>query len=156
MKNNTSILSCLQGKSLMVRSWKLAGRQGNYWTSNLKLFVIWKKSSLSPWRYSKNPTVGSNNAIKIFTDKFHAKCNTNMLSDPQDKLLMARSWKLVRKNIKPPFYLKEIALTTMKIQQKSSSEQYLRDLRNKNRLPAPVAHKPLRWPIWELLPGKIT
>jgi len=27
---------------------------------------------------------------------------------------------------------------------------------NKNRLPAPVAQKPLRWPIWGLVPGLIT
>jgi len=42
-KNNTNMLSCLQGKPLMARSWKSARRQGNYWTSNL--FVIWKKLS---------------------------------------------------------------------------------------------------------------
>jgi len=37
-KNNTNMLSHLQGKPLMARSWKSAKRQGNYWTSNL--FVI--------------------------------------------------------------------------------------------------------------------
>jgi len=37
-KNNTNMLSCLQDKLLMARSWKSARRQGNYWTSNLLLF----------------------------------------------------------------------------------------------------------------------
>jgi len=35
-KNNTNMLSCLQSKPLMARSWKSAKRQGNYWTSKVQ------------------------------------------------------------------------------------------------------------------------
>jgi len=47
---------------------------------------------------AKNLTVGYNYVIKFTNkNKLHTKNNTNMLSDSQDKLPMARSWKYDRR-----------------------------------------------------------
>jgi len=59
-----NMLSLLQGKLLMARTWKLARRQGNYWSSNLLLFERnWAKDHEDK---AKNPTVGNNYAIEIY------------------------------------------------------------------------------------------
>jgi len=63
-KDNTNMLSSLQGKLLMARNWNSARRQGNYWTSNLLLFE--RNYAKDHEDIAKNPTVGNNYAIKIY------------------------------------------------------------------------------------------
>jgi len=106
----------------MARSWKLARRQGNYWTSNILLFERnWAKDYEDT---AKIPTIG-NNARSRFTDqnKLLTKNNTNMMSHSQDKLLMLRSWKSVRRwgnyRTSNPFLFERNLTKTMKIQLKT-------------------------------------